>query len=319
MVDQAGGCSTPRRSRPRPGAMSPWSPGPKAWGRWNASGGRHRHLWGRPGRFARADGLQVMEADRPDRSTRRRQGKPDPIDAPAAARATLAGVAATIQDPATARSRCSGSCASPPRRPQSQGGGRRAAPRRARQRPQSSANPARRQDQTWSRCGRPCAPGGSPAPPPPPRPPYGPWPGAGSNSRANSTSSTLPRALAAAAAPPWSPCRVGIDTAGHCWHRRRHPSGSAPKPPSPISAARPYSRLLGRTGHHRLTRAGDAAPTTPCGASPWSACTATHRPGPRSNAGPTKACPSSTSCGAAALHRPRGRPHLTSPPTHPRR
>jgi transposase len=46
-------------------------------------------------RFARAYGLQVLEVDRPDRSTRRRRGKSDPIDAQAAARATLAGVAAT--------------------------------------------------------------------------------------------------------------------------------------------------------------------------------------------------------------------------------
>src|SRR5215218_1576547 len=47
-------------------------------------------------RFARAYGLQVLEVDRPDRSTRRRRGKSDPIDAHTAARATLAGVAATI-------------------------------------------------------------------------------------------------------------------------------------------------------------------------------------------------------------------------------
>src|SRR5829696_1699754 len=47
-------------------------------------------------RFVRAYGLQVLEVNRPDRSTRRRQGKSDPIDAQAAARATLAGVAATI-------------------------------------------------------------------------------------------------------------------------------------------------------------------------------------------------------------------------------
>jgi transposase len=46
-------------------------------------------------RFACAYGLQVLEVDRPDRSTRRRRGKSDPIDAQAAARATLAGVAAT--------------------------------------------------------------------------------------------------------------------------------------------------------------------------------------------------------------------------------
>jgi transposase len=46
-------------------------------------------------RFVRAYGLAVVEVARPDRSTRRRQGKSDPIDAQAAARATLAGVAVT--------------------------------------------------------------------------------------------------------------------------------------------------------------------------------------------------------------------------------
>ena len=44
-------------------------------------------------RFVRAYGLQVVEVARPDRSMRRQQGKSDPIDAQAAARATLAGVA----------------------------------------------------------------------------------------------------------------------------------------------------------------------------------------------------------------------------------
>ena len=46
-------------------------------------------------RFVRAHALQVVEVNRPDRSLRRRHGKSDPIDAQAAARATLAGVAAT--------------------------------------------------------------------------------------------------------------------------------------------------------------------------------------------------------------------------------
>ena len=46
-------------------------------------------------RFAHAYGLQVVEVNRTDRSLRRRRGKSDPIDAQAAARATLAGVAAT--------------------------------------------------------------------------------------------------------------------------------------------------------------------------------------------------------------------------------
>src|SRR5215211_7343356 len=44
-------------------------------------------------RFVRAYGLPVVEVARPDRSTRRRRGKSDPIDAQAAARTTLAGVA----------------------------------------------------------------------------------------------------------------------------------------------------------------------------------------------------------------------------------
>ena len=42
----------------------------------------------------RAYGLAVVEVARPDRSTRRRRGKSNPIDAQAAALATLAGVAA---------------------------------------------------------------------------------------------------------------------------------------------------------------------------------------------------------------------------------
>jgi transposase len=44
-------------------------------------------------RFLRAAGQQVVEVDRPNRQTRRRQGKSDPVDAEAAARAALAGTA----------------------------------------------------------------------------------------------------------------------------------------------------------------------------------------------------------------------------------
>ena len=42
-------------------------------------------------RYLRAQGCRVVEVNRPDRATRRRQGKSDPIDADAAARAVLAG------------------------------------------------------------------------------------------------------------------------------------------------------------------------------------------------------------------------------------
>jgi transposase len=44
-------------------------------------------------RFLRGRGHRVIEVNRPDRSTRRRLGKSDPIDAEAAARAVLSGVA----------------------------------------------------------------------------------------------------------------------------------------------------------------------------------------------------------------------------------
>jgi transposase len=44
----------------------------------------------------RAAGICVVEVDRPDRSTRRRQGKSDPLDAEAAARAVLAGRATGV-------------------------------------------------------------------------------------------------------------------------------------------------------------------------------------------------------------------------------
>jgi transposase len=47
-------------------------------------------------RYLTAHGVRVIEVDRPDRTTRRRQGKSDPIDAIAAARAVLAGTATGI-------------------------------------------------------------------------------------------------------------------------------------------------------------------------------------------------------------------------------
>ena len=46
-------------------------------------------------RHLRAAGHMVREVDRPDRSTRRRRGKSDPLDAEAAARSVLAGTATT--------------------------------------------------------------------------------------------------------------------------------------------------------------------------------------------------------------------------------
>ncbi len=47
-------------------------------------------------RYLRANGVNLVEVDRPDRRTRRRRGKSDPIDAEAAARAALSGVAGGV-------------------------------------------------------------------------------------------------------------------------------------------------------------------------------------------------------------------------------
>lgn len=44
-------------------------------------------------RFLTSSGVEVIEVDRPDRRSRRRRGKSDPLDAEAAARAVLAGTA----------------------------------------------------------------------------------------------------------------------------------------------------------------------------------------------------------------------------------
>jgi transposase len=60
--------------------------GVEGTGSWGA--GLARHL--------RTSGHHIIEVNRPDRSTRRRHGKSDPVDAEAAARAVLAGTASSI-------------------------------------------------------------------------------------------------------------------------------------------------------------------------------------------------------------------------------
>lgn len=47
-------------------------------------------------RYLQAEGVQVVEVDRPDRRMRRRQGKSDAIDAEAAARSVLAGTVTAV-------------------------------------------------------------------------------------------------------------------------------------------------------------------------------------------------------------------------------
>jgi transposase len=51
----------------------------------------HRLLWAGLTRHLRAEGVQVVEVNQPDKTTRRRRGKTDAVDAEAAARAVLCG------------------------------------------------------------------------------------------------------------------------------------------------------------------------------------------------------------------------------------
>jgi hypothetical protein len=77
------------------------------------------------------------------------------------------------------------------------------------------------------------------------------------------------------------------------------PSGCAPRPPSPTCALpHPSPRPRAAPTATGSTGPVTGGPTTPCGASPWSACTATHRPEPMSSGGPNKAFPSPTSSAA---------------------
>jgi len=107
--------------------------------------------------------------------------------------------------------------------------------------------------------------------------------------------------LVAAAAPTLVALPgVGIDTAGQLLVTAGdNPNGSAPRLPSPIGAApRPSQRPRAAPTATGAIAAVPAGPTMPGGGSPWSRCTATHRPEPMSSGGPTKGCPSSTSCAA---------------------
>ena len=143
-------------------------------------------------RFVRAYGLAVVEVARPDRSLRRRQGKSDPIDAQAAARATLAGVAATtpktrdgqVEMIRVLRVARRGALKARVAAAEQLHGVLYSAPEELRQ-PLLGLK-----TRPWSGFVRPCRPGHSPALAPLPRPPCGPWPAAGSSSRPSSTNST---------------------------------------------------------------------------------------------------------------------------------
>jgi hypothetical protein len=273
-------------------------------------------------RFVRAYGLQVVEVNRPDRSLRRRRGKSDPIDAQAAARSTLAGVAATI--PKTREGQVEmirvlrvarrGAMKARVAAAEQLYGVPYSAPEELRQ-PLLGLK-------TKALVGV-CAtmrPGPLTSPMAATKPACGPWPAAGSNSKPNSTSSTPNSSCWSPRSPrPWSPCPgLGSTPPGSCWSPLvTTPSGSAQRPPSRTCAAPPPSpRPRAAPTATGSTVAATARPTTPCGASPWSGCAATHRPGPTWNGAPSKGCPSSTSCAASSATSP-ARSTTTSQACHP--
>jgi transposase len=244
-------------------------------------------------RFARAYGLQVMEVDRPDRSTRRRRGKSDPIDAQAAARATLAGVAATtpktrdgqVEMIRVLRVARRGALKARVAAAEQLHGVLSSAPEELRQ-PLLGLK-----TKTLVELCAAMRPGSLTS----------------TTAATKTTLRTLARrwqqlqgeldqldrhleALVAAAAPTLVALPgIGSTPPGSCWSPPvTTPSGSAPRPPSRICAAPPRSPPP-RAAPTATASTGPvtAAPTTRCGASPWSAGTATHRPGPMSSAGPT--------------------------------
>lgn len=92
-----GWSSVGRRSRPpRPGTGSCWL-GPGAWVSWVGPGVEGTGCYGAAlARYLRAETVQVLEVNRPDRAARRRRGKNDLVDAEAAARAVLSGQAVVV-------------------------------------------------------------------------------------------------------------------------------------------------------------------------------------------------------------------------------
>jgi transposase len=276
-------------------------------------------------RFARADGLQVVEVNRPDRSTRRRHGKSDPIDAQAAARATLAGVAATtpktregqVEMIRVLRVARRGTLKARVAAAEQLHGVLSSAPEELRQ-PLLGLK-------TKALVGI-CAA-------------MRPGPLTSPTAATKTTLRTLARrwqqlqaeldqldcqlqALVAAAAPPWSLCPGSGSTppASCSSPPATTPNGSAPRPPSRICAApRRSPASSGRTDRHRLNRGGDRHANHALWRIALVRMHCHHPPGPTSSAAPNKACPSSTSCAVSSLHRPRGLFPPHQPTTHPSR
>jgi hypothetical protein len=114
------------------------------------------------------------------------------------------------------------------------------------------------------------------------------------------------QALVTSAAPPWSPCPgSGSTPPGSCWS----PPATTPAAALGGRLRAPVRRRPSQPPQVAPTATGSTAGATAtltmrCGASPWSACTATHPLGPMSSAAPNKACPNSTSCAASSATSP---------------
>jgi len=253
-------------------------------------------------RFVRAYGLEAVEVNRPDRSLGRRQGKSDPIDAQAAARATLAGVAATA--PKTREGQVEmirvlwvarrGAMKARVAAAEQLYGVLYSAPEELRQPllglktktlvrmcatmrpgPLTSTIAATKASlrilaRRWQQL----------------------------QAELTQLDAQLQELVSAAAPTLVALPGVGIDTAGQLLvtagdnpQRLRGEAAFAH-----LCGVSPIPASSGRTTATDSIAAATARPTTPCGASPWSACAATHRPGLTSSGGPTRACPSWTSC-----------------------
>ena len=243
--------------------------------------------------FARADGLQVVEVNRLDRSTRCRRGKSDPIDAQAAARATLAGVAATIPKAREGQVEMIQVLRAARR------GALKAQVAAAEQLHGCSTAPLKSfasccsgsRPRPWSGSVRPCGPG-----------PHQHHRGHQDRlcvlarrwqqlqAELTQLDAQLQELVAAVAPALVALPRAGVDTAGQ-------PLVTAGDNPQRLRLEAAFAHLCGvapipassgRTDRHRLNRGGDRRANHALWRIAWSACAATHRPGPCAAADQTR-------------------------------
>ena len=257
-------------------------------------------------RFLLAHGVGVLEADRPNRTTRRRRGKSDPIDAEAAARAVLAGVATAlpkrrdgiVEAIRVLRGVRAGAIKA-----------RTAAINQLKAVVVTAPAAVREPLDGWSTARQVAACARL-------RPDPGQLADPVQATKAALRSVAVRilaleqeikladerlRDLVPKAAPRTLGCwRSASSTPGSCWSPpATTPSGSAVRPPSPTCAAprrsRPPADEPNGTG---CTAAATATPTAPCTWPWWSACATARAPAPMSSGEPRKGCPSPRSSDA---------------------